>query len=78
MNKLLIQNWPKFNFAHLDLNLFFKSLSKDKKNIGDRITMILTAGPGKMIKKSLLLNSLLINNISLYFELMSDKSNKIF
>lgn len=77
MNKVLIKNWPKFDFTHLDLNLFFKCLSKDKKNIGNRITMILTAGPGKMIKESLPLNNFLRNNIALYFDLMSNKSNKI-
>lgn len=76
MNKVLIKNWPKFDFTHLDLDLFFKSLSKDKKNVGDWITMILTAGPGKMIKKSLPLDNFLKNNISLYFELISHKSNK--
>lgn len=74
MNKILVKNWPKFDFARFDLDLFFKALSRDKKNIGEMTTMILTRGSGKMMKRSLPLDNLMKGNIIMYFKLMGNRS----
>lgn len=65
---LLLKNWPDYELKNINLNLFFKSLSKDKKNTDDKITMILTRGAGKMMKKSLAIDSIFKDRISAYFK----------
>lgn len=58
MRKILLKNWPSYNLKEIDLDSLVKSLSKDKKNIGDKVTAILNEGPGKMMKISLGLDEL--------------------
>jgi len=68
MRAILLKNWPGYDLKHLDLNLFFKSLTKDKKNTDNKITAILTSGPGKMKKESFVLDDKITNLISSYFK----------
>lgn len=56
MREILAKNWPSYNLKNIDFDLFFKCLTKDKKNIGNSIAAIITKGPGRMFKKSLLLD----------------------
>ncbi len=67
MKNILLRNWPDFRLENLDLNMFFKSLTKDKKNVGSKITMILSKGPGKMVKKRLCIDVVIKNLILSYF-----------
>lgn len=53
MKKLLLKNWPDYDLKQIDLEPFYRSLAKDKKNIGNQVTVILTGGPGKMRKQGL-------------------------
>lgn len=67
MKNILLGNWPDYNFKNLDLDVFFEYLAKDKKNTGSKVTMILTRGYGKMLKKSLLINGRIKDFILHYF-----------
>lgn len=68
MKKVVIKNLPKYNLRELGLDLFFEALSRDKKNVDNRVTMILTSGPGKMFKKSFGLDNTVKGYIKTYFE----------
>ncbi len=68
MKKVLLKNWPEYNFSNVDLDSFFEYLQKDKKNINNEVTAILTEGPGKMLKRSFALTPDIRNTICLYFE----------
>lgn len=67
MRALLLKNWPSHNLSHIDLERFFLSLSKDKKNTNKEIKAILTKGPGKMIKEFLPVNARLRKQMCQYF-----------
>lgn len=67
MKKLLLKNWPDYLLKDIDLKAFFNGLARDKKNTGNKITMILTKGPGRMIKESLPRNGKFRKLIRSYF-----------
>lgn len=68
MRRFLLQNMPEFtlDFGHLDD--YFHALSKDKKNIANEVTCILTAGPGRMKKTHLALDDRFKGTIAKYFQ----------
>lgn len=68
MRGVLMKNWPCHSLRNMDLDLFFRVLSRDKKNTGGNITAILTRGPGRMFKKKLPLNMATKRLVSSYFE----------
>lgn len=74
MRSTLLKNWPEYSLKNFDLQIFFRSLTKDKKNIDNKVTMILTQGPGKMIKKSFLIDGRVKDYFLNYFsELLNDE-----
>lgn len=50
MHQILQKNMPLFKLTNENIDLYLTSLSKDKKNKGNRLGCILTFGPGKMEK----------------------------
>jgi len=68
MREILLKNWPDYDLKSLDLSQFFKSLAKDKKNTGSKITAILTEGPGRMKKSSFALDDKVRDTLSSYFK----------
>ena len=65
--EVLLKDWPRYYLNNLDMGMYFKSLSKDKKNIDNRINMILTKGPGRMMKKGFVMNKKMRGIILSYF-----------
>lgn len=51
------------------------SLTKDKKNTGDKISAILTRGPGKMFKERLALDNKFRDNLFCYFKTKAKTEN---
>lgn len=47
---VLRQNYSGFEQVDIPLDPFFESLSKDKKNIGKDVSLLLTRGPGNVFK----------------------------
>lgn len=68
MREMLLKNSFNYNLKHYDFKLFFESLSRDKKNAGNKITVILTKGPGRMIKKGLAMDAAAKNKILSFFK----------
>lgn len=68
MRKILLKNYPDFNFKEEQKKDFFTALSHDKKNIGSELTAILTKGPGKMEKIIMEFDSNLIKIIDSFFQ----------
>lgn len=68
MRGILLKNSFSYDLKHYDFRLFFESLSRDKKNTGNKITVILTKGPGRMIKKSLVMDAAVKNKILSFFK----------
>lgn len=50
MHLLLKKNYSGFEKADIPLGNFFESISKDKKNVGQDVSLILTRGPGEVFK----------------------------
>lgn len=50
IHSLLKKNYSGFEETDIPLEGFFASISKDKKNVGRDISLILTKGPGKVFK----------------------------
>ncbi len=50
MHQILQKNMPHFELSKENIDIYLTSLSKDKKNKGNRLGCILTFGPGKMEK----------------------------
>lgn len=50
MHAILKKNIPAFKLEEDGFNGYFEALSRDKKNVGNKIGCILTRGPGKMEK----------------------------
>lgn len=67
MRDLLSKNMPAFGIESGELDRYFKALAKDKKNIDNNLTCILTAGPGAMRKVTLPFDSKLKEAIASYF-----------
>jgi 3-dehydroquinate synthase len=42
--------WKGFSIDNIDINMFIKALSKDKKNVGAKLGLILNKGYGKIFK----------------------------
>jgi 3-dehydroquinate synthase len=67
MDKIINKNIFNIKFDNSSLELFLKALLKDKKNIGDKLTAILTRGPGKMEKVQLSIDNNFKKYIADYF-----------
>jgi 3-dehydroquinate synthase len=67
MNSILINNFPQYNIKDIVIDDFFFSLSKDKKNLGDKVGMILTKGPGNMFREYIPLTDQVKNYFKSYF-----------
>jgi len=57
VRELLVWNWQGSSVDGLDVRAFEKALSKDKKNVGNELRVILTKGLGDMFKSPLPLDS---------------------
>ncbi len=66
--ELILKNFPNYDLASLDIDQLILSLSKDKKNIGKRLTLILTKGAGQMDKYVVQSDELFKSWIVAYFE----------
>ena len=42
--------WPGFDITNIDVDVFIKALSKDKKNVGTKLGLILNKGYGQIFK----------------------------
>lgn len=47
---IVINFWPGFEISDLDVDIFIKALSKDKKNVGKQLGLILNKGYGQIFK----------------------------
>ena len=56
IKKLLEYIWVGYDIKNLDIEKFAKALSKDKKNIGTELQLILCKGYGKVFKTAQSLN----------------------
>lgn len=59
--------WKGYNINDIDIQLFLKALSKDKKNIGTRLGLILNKGYGNIFKKVIEADDIFISWIKEYF-----------
>lgn len=64
---LLFDNWPEYGLQNMDLTGFLAALRRDKKNVGQSLTMILTKGPGTMFKEKSLIDNDFKDLIESYF-----------
>jgi 3-dehydroquinate synthetase len=53
ISEILNINFPKYDWKNFNFVLFFDSLSKDKKNEGEKLGCILSQGPGMLQKEFL-------------------------
>ena len=60
--------WEGTNVGDLDVNVFEKALSRDKKNIGNTYQVILTKGIGNMLKYGIKPNKDFTNWLEEYFD----------
>lgn len=67
MTKLVQKNWPNYRKQKIYLSTYIKALFRDKKNVDDKITMILTERPGKMFKISKTFDDKLKEHIKSFF-----------
>ena len=68
IRKILETIWDETPLPEIDLQKYFLALSKDKKNVGSDIKVILTRGTGSMFKTSLERNQENETLIENYFE----------
>lgn len=50
MKEVLLKNYPDYSISRPQTTAFLAALAKDKKNVDDNLTAILTEGPGRMQK----------------------------
>lgn len=50
IREVLVNFWPGFEITELDVDAFIRALSKDKKNIGTKLGLILNKGYGRIFK----------------------------
>lgn len=50
MREVLLKNYPDYSLRREQLTSFLTALTKDKKNVDENLSAILTEGPGKMRK----------------------------
>lgn len=67
MHDIIKTNIPKYEWSGFNLEYYIDALSKDKKNIGNKLGCILTKGSGKLVKKLIPFDKNLKNLIHLYF-----------
>jgi 3-dehydroquinate synthase len=60
--------WKGYSLQGIDLELFIKALSKDKKNVGKQLGLILNKGYGKVYKQLLIADETFVGWIESYFE----------
>lgn len=58
MREIIIKNSPDYSLKREQLDLFLAVLTRDKKNVDENLTAILTKGPGKMLKIKIPFNHL--------------------
>ena len=63
----LSSNFPDYDWDKINLDRYLALLSKDKKNIGDKVGCILSEGPGMLIKQQLTLDNHFKEMIGAYF-----------
>ena len=68
LHGLFVANFPDFDWRRLDLARYTAALSADKKNVDGGVTCVLSAGPGKLVKKRLAMDPTLAALIERYFE----------
>jgi len=50
IREVVVNFWPGFEINELDVDTFIRALSKDKKNVGTRLGLILNKGYGQIFK----------------------------
>ena len=50
MKEVINRNYPDYSLRHEQMDSFLNALARDKKNVDENLTAILTEGPGKMRK----------------------------
>ena len=60
--------WCETPLPKIDLDAYMRALSKDKKNVGNEIKVILTKGLGNMYKTTLAKEPAILNIIADFFE----------
>jgi len=68
IHELLEKNWQEIKLRSINVDEFIDALKKDKKNVGSRVNVILSHGPGKMFKTELSLNDQIFNYFEDYFQ----------
>ncbi len=63
----LKMNFPKYDFKTVDVKSYIKLLSRDKKNVDDQLTCILSEGPGKLVKRKIPMDQTFSERITAYF-----------
>ena len=68
MHEIISNNIPlNFNWSSFDIKKYFLALSKDKKNVGNKLVCILSRGPGNLVTEHLILDKRFRKLISNYF-----------
>lgn len=65
--KIFQRNWKGFDLSNIDVRAFEKALSKDKKNVGNELRVILSKGYGKMFKSPLIIDSIVSGLLDEWF-----------
>lgn len=71
IRELLAWNWGQARLPGIDVRDLGAALSKDKKNEGSEIRVILTRGPGQMFKAPLVLDDTVSGWLQLWFQAQS-------
>lgn len=67
IRELLKKNWKEVKLGQINVGDFINALKKDKKNIGSKVKVILTRGPGQMFKTTLPVDNKVIGLFEEYF-----------
>jgi 3-dehydroquinate synthase len=68
IRNLLSDIWKGYHIGHLSVEKMINALSKDKKNVGNKLGLILNKGYGKIFKSILEVDEKFIAWLSEYFE----------
>lgn len=68
MHAQLSINFPDYDFQACSMDYYFKALSKDKKNIGNNLGCILSAGSGGLLRQQIPFDDRLKETILSYFD----------
>ena len=69
MKKILLLNMPPYRLREADVDRYVAALSRDKKNIGQKLRCVLTRGLGELVMESIEIDSNLSNIIVEYCRL---------